>query len=98
MVVIHVMLELPVHTWSQGIQSGTEVTSVQGTRIVSSYVTSAEIGQGWWYSTMVPVVLYTMYCTILPSAAVVLTRGWDTWTKGPPILRTTSQLHIIIGT
>jgi len=39
---------------------GTEVTSVQGTRIVSSYVTSVDHGDGTWYSTVLPVVLYTI--------------------------------------
>jgi len=56
----HTWSELPVHTWNQGFLDGTEVTSVQGTRIVSSYVTSVEIGDGTWYSTVLPVVLYTI--------------------------------------
>jgi len=43
-------------TWevvaSAPLDLGTEVTSVQGTRIVSSYVTSADQPHGIWYSTV----------------------------------------------
>jgi len=62
---------------------GTEVTHVRGTRIVSSYVTSVEHGQGTWCSTSIPVVLYTiLYYHQLSSPRS------DTWTvtRGPQVL------------